>query len=524
MLDRRTIWIVAALLVAVGVGLRTWHLTADPMWLDEAYSAYAANHSFGFLWHVVPLYESHPPFYYTLLHFWALSFGTGLASLRLFGWLFGIANLPALWLVAASMGRWIGWDVDQRRRLQLAVIALASLSFPLVEMTREIRPYPQMILIYTIQIGLILRLAKRTEQGRPILGYSLASYLVLLEALVWLHNLGALYGLALTLALAFALPLRQLARRDWIALVGGHGIVGLLYLPCLMILRSQAAVWTKHTWLQFSLDRGLFDHLMTLYGVPGWISLGSLVLAGIAIAALHRAAHGTRLTAMLLTLMLLPPVAAIVLSLTIAPVFVTRIMTATAVPALLLLGIGASAQGRYRMLGAGAAVLICTSMLVAGVQTRMGSPMQDWYRTVAWLRTHVSPGDQIFAYPNEGKLPLQYALQDKGLNYPIRAIPRDVPALEDRHGTHPTGTRGVSSLPRSELHDIAEQPATKKIPTIWLLRLGAETYDPGDMFLQELHRDRYIVRSYRDGPIDIIGLRLRTLASPAPHPPAPPVG
>src|SRR3954468_296566 len=168
MRDRRTFWMAAALLVAIGVGLRTWNLTGDPMWLDEAYSAYAADHGFGFLWHVVPLYESHPPLYYTLLHLWALPFGTGLASLRLFGWVFGVATLPALWLVAASMGRWIGWEADQRRRLPLPVVPLASLSLALVEMTREIRPYSQMILLYTIEIGLILRLATRAERGRPI--------------------------------------------------------------------------------------------------------------------------------------------------------------------------------------------------------------------------------------------------------------------------------------------------------------------------------------------------------------------
>jgi hypothetical protein len=284
-------------------------------------------------------------------------------------------------------------------------------------------------------------------------------------------------------------------------------MVGLLYLPCLMIIRHQAATWTVHTWLQFKLDWGLLDHLMTLYGVPGWIGFASLVLAILALAALHRAPHGPRLAAMLLVLALVPPLIAVILSMTVAPVFVTRIMTATAVPALLLLAIGSTASGRYRLLGVGAGVLLGASLLGAGLQARMGPPMQDWYPAVDWLAKRFRPGDQIFAYPNEGKLPLQYALRDKGLAYPIRAIPRDVPALEDRHGTHPTGTRGVSSLPQAELHAIAEEPATKAIPTIWLLRLGAKTYDPGDLFLKELHRGRYIVRSWQDGPIDIIGLR-----------------
>jgi uncharacterized membrane protein len=505
----------AALLVAIGIGLRSWNLTADPMWLDEAYSAYAAEHGLAFLWRVVPLYESHPPFYYSLLHLWTLAFGSGLASLRLVGWICGVATLPALWLVADRIGRWIGWDLLARRHLQFAAVAFGSLSIALVEMAREIRPYPLMILLYALEIGLILRLAMRAERGETVLSRALAAYLLLLETLVWLHNLGALYGLALTIALAIALPLPRLARRDWAAVVGGHLIVGLLYLPCLLIIRRQAATWTVHTWLQFKLDWGLLDHLMTLYGVPGWIGFASLLLAICAVAALHRAPRGGRLIAMLLVLTVLPPLIAVVLSMTIAPVFVTRIMTATAVPAILLLAIGANAPGRYRILAVGAGVLLGAALLGAGIQARMGPPMQNWYPAVDWLAKRFRPGDQIFAYPNEGKLPLRYALRDKGLAYPIRAIPRDVPALEDRHGTHPTGTRGVSSLPQAELHAIAEEPATKAVPTIWLLRLGAKTYDPGDLFLKELHRDRYIVRSWQDGPIDIIGLRLRTLARPA---------
>jgi len=224
------------------------------------------------------------------------------------------------------------------------------------------------------------------------------------------------------------------------------------------------------------------------------------------VTALARAGNGVRLSAMLLILALLPPATAILLSITVAPVFVTRIFTATAVPAILLLAFGASAPGRYRLAGLGAAVLLGASMLGADVQSRLGPPMQDWYRTVDWLAARFRPGDQIFAYPNEGKLPLFYALRDKGLNLPIRAIPTDVPSLETRHGTHPTGTRGVSSLPPEQLHAIAAEPATQAIPTIWLLRLGAKTYDPGDVFLHELHHGRYIVRAWQDGPIDIVGL------------------
>jgi hypothetical protein len=64
-------------------------------------------------------------------------------------------------------------------------------------------------------------------------------------------------------------------------------------------------------------------------------------------------------------------------------------------------------------------------------------------------------------------------------------------------------------LPPDQLRAIAQQSETQRVPTIWLLRLGAKTYDPGDVFLRELRRGRYVVRAWQDGPIDIVGLRKR---------------
>lgn len=507
MRDKRLHLAAIALVVVIGVLVRCWGIAGNPLWLDEGYSAYAADHDFAFLWRIVPLYEGHPPFYYTLLHMWVGLFGNSLLALRALGLCAGFATIALTAWAADEAGRWIEWDAPARRRLTLAATAFASLSLALVEMAHEVRPYPMMILAYAAAILALLGLARRAAAGRSIAGPLLALYLLLLEANLWLHNLGPLYGLALTIALAIAVLRKGIGRRDWLWLVAGHAVVALFYLPGLAIMLSQSTTWIARTWLHFSLDIGLIDHIMTLYGVPGWVAVASPLLAGLAVAALCRAPRGKRLTAMLLVLALLPVLLAILLSLTIAPVFITRVMTPTAVPAVLMLAIGAAAGGRYARLGISGAVLICASLLTADVQARMGRPMQEWYRAVDWLAARFQPGDQIYAYPNEGKLPLVYALRDKGLHYPIRAIPVDTPALEIRHGWHPTGTRGVSSLPRAELHAIAQEPATRAVPTIWLLRLGAPTYDPGDSFLRELHPGRRIVRTFTDGPIEIIGLK-----------------
>jgi mannosyltransferase len=498
-----TLTAVAALL-AIGLALRSWHLASEPLWLDEAYSAYAADHDLRFLWRVVPLYESHPPFYYLLLHFWVRLFGDGLLALRLPGLIFGVATLPVLAGAADEAGRLLGWDADRRRIASLIAFALASLSMALVEMAREVRPYPLIILIYAIESFLVLRMARRVSIGHQIGGPILASYLLLLESLLWLHNLNAVFGAALTVALGILVMRSDLVGRDRVRLLIGHALVALAYLPCLAIVHSQAATWIKSTWLHFSIDGLFVDRVFTLYGAPDWPMLAALLLAATAGYVLYRSMP--RLLAALLVLSFLPLLLVILLSLTIAPVFITRTMTPLAAPWIVLLAIGA-AGARARIVGLGATMVLSASLLAANVQLRRAGPMQDWYGTVDWLSGHFRPGDMVFAYPNEGKLPLVFALRDRGLSYPVRAIPIDVPALETRHGYHPTGTRGVSSLPTRELQAIAAEPATTAVPTIWLLRLGRETYDPGDAFLHALRRDRGVVGHWRDGPIDIVGLR-----------------
>jgi len=508
-----------ALLALAGLAVRLWNIAGEPLWLDEAYSAYAADHDWAFLLHVVPRFETHPPFYYSLLHMWVQVFGDSVIALRMPGVLAGIAAPIVVTLAAREAGNWLDWDAQRRARLCLAAFGLSCLSSAMVEMTRQVRPYPLMILAYAGALALMLRLARLRNDGRPIVGRAFAAYFLLLEAILWLHNLGPLYALSLTLALAALLLGRGSRSADLRWLAAAHIIVALLYLPGLAILRDQTPTWVSHTWLRFKLDQGFFDHLTVLYAAPGWPGFAVFLLLGLALGLLFRSGKGARLGGALLILALLPVILAASISLTIAPVFITRTMTPVAAPAMLLLAFGAAGwEGTKGLLGLGGALILGAPMLVADIQARTNGPMQDWYRTVAWLAPRFQPGDQIFAYPNEGALPLSYALRDRGLDFPIRPIPTAVPSFDVWGGVYPTGSRGVVSLPRDQLHAIAVQPETQAVPTIWLLRLGATTYDPGDVFLHELHRGRYIIRSWKDGPIDITGLRLRTLALQSPSP------
>ncbi len=514
--------ITLVLLTAAGF-LRIQGPFRAPLWLDEAYSAYASGNGFAFLWNVVPRYDTHPPVYYSLLRLWSLVFGDTLVGLRSLGLVCGLATLPAAALAGRELARALGLSA---RRIGLAAMALAAFAPLLIDMSRQVRPYPVMILVYAIGLGAMLRLGRIAGETGEIAPRPFALYLLCLELTLWLHNLGPLFGASLTIGLLVLLAGRTSARTNWKLLLGGHAIVAIAYLPGLLMLLDQAPTWVTSTWLGFGWQ-GLHWRIAALWGAVSGIAIVAMAMLGsMGIASMVRRGGG-RIAGALLVAALAPPAAAIALSLTVAPVFLVRTMTPIGIPALLIMAVGAGAPpGKWRWAATVAAVIMLAQMIVVDVQSRRIGPKEDWYGAVRWLEQRFRPGDVVYAYPNEGALPFDRAAGDLGLAMPSRPIPTAVPAL-GVGGWNPSGSRGVVSLPRERLRAIAEEPETRMVPTIYLLRLGPWTHDKGDVFLGELASGRVETGRWRSGPIDIVALTRadiasRALSNRAKEPPATP--
>ena len=495
----------ATLIGIVALAARGWGIWAEPMWLDEGYSAYAASKGWAFLWQVVPRYETHPPFYYSLLRAWTLIAGDGLVAHRMLGVACGLATLPVVALAARRLARLVG---AKPTPVMLAALALTAVSPLLVEMTREIRPYPLMILVYASAIHGLLGIAERRAAGLSLAGPAFAGYLACVALMLWLHNLGPLYAAALGLALLCVVRARTLTTADWLWLFGGHVLVILIWSPALFILLDQAPMWVKATWLEWSTD-DIWRRATIMFSGPGDdMRITAAVLALFGGAMLLRA-QGGRLLAALLILGILPIAVSLIVSATIAPVFIIRTMTPLAIPAILLMACAVTSNWRNVSWPVPLAALIWIVIAQSHFDLRARQHVKrDWYRTMEWLAPRFRPGDMVFAYPNEGALPFDRAVRDYGLSMPSRPIPTAIPSLNPPPGSwYVSGSRGVPSLDRGHLRKIAEEPATRAVPTIWLLRLGPWAYDKGDVFLEELSKDRVEVGRFRDGAIDIVGLR-----------------
>jgi hypothetical protein len=513
-LHRLLPWAVALTALLIGAWLRIDRTLDWPLWLDEGYSAFIADRDFGFIWGVVPRFETHPPFYYSILRGWTLAFGDSLAARRALGILCGLATIGVAALATREATRLLGWSRVRMAWTMAIVAALVALSPMQIEMTRQVRPYPVLILAAAVALFALLRMAHVAAREQRIATPLLLLYATMLTLVLWLHNLGIFTAGAFGLASLVLLAGRGLSRRDWVRFWGAHALVGLLYLPAFLMLIDQASGWAAASWLKFD-PRDLVWEVSRLLAAPGrpGFAIGLLVgMAGIVFAC--RAQGGWRIAAALLLCALVPIALSIAVTLAKSPIFLPRTLSTTTVPGLILLGIGlAGAHGRWRFPAALGFILLCALMVRVAASEHAGKPGQDWHGAADWLAAHVRAGDEVWLYPNDAALPLHYAAHDRGHAAVIAALrpqPGPVPVLDAGPGAaYPTGNRGVPTLPRARLQQLADAPAARGVPTIWLVRLRPGMFDPNDDFPAALARGRTVAPGCTSPPIEVQGFTLR---------------
>ncbi len=163
------------LLVGLGAVLRFIALGRQPLWLDEATDAAFARLPF---WRCIFAETVHPPLYRALLHFVVLQFGDSSTAVRFLPALFGIAAIPAIFILA--------------RRLfpgtESVTAALAATSPFLIFFSQENRDYSLFILLTILATSSFWQFCQ-SRRG-------LASYTVLSVLLLYTHYLGIFVLLA----------------------------------------------------------------------------------------------------------------------------------------------------------------------------------------------------------------------------------------------------------------------------------------------------------------------------------------
>jgi hypothetical protein len=487
-------------ILALALVFRLPGLTRESLWLDEAYSALFSAKPLVELWSDVPSYETHPPFYYTLLKGWTGVFGQSEAGLRSLSL---AADLLTIALVAcAARLLHLPRSADG---VALTAAVLLAVHGDMVNRAADARPYALMTLAVTFAMLAGLRLLIRLRDGQERLPQALPDILALSVAgglILWLHNTGFFICLGLWCGLgAGVLWTRPQHLFAVIAAVVASGFGALLiWSPGLPIFFEQSrAMAAMAFWTQPKLG----DAFSVWPMIAGGGFAVPAVLVGLALGFRRLAAISRPITAFAAITLFLPLALMLGVHFVVKPVFIDRLFAWMAPGCLVIAVIGLKdLSARSRGLALAAVVMIAAGSLMTVIG---GKPVKEpWRDIVAMIARESKAEDVILAAPNEVLAPLSYYASG------AKAFPRIVYApgpFPLRDATR----RYVTNLgaPVIEAKDApALQKAIDGAERVWLIERKAELFDPGGVVRQVVSEGRGAAFSAQDGDI-LVELHIR---------------
>ena len=485
---------LAAGLTLLALALRLTNLGGRALWLDEAFSQWFSDRSYHYLWTVLPTYEAHPPFFYTVLKTWRSVVGDSHFAMR------SLSALAGTLTVLIAMG--IAWEQERdnatgRPLLRAGIAGFLCAASPLfMVIGQEARPYPLLTFTYSVAILALFRLVRQFTAGEAGSWGSWLLFGFAAALTCWFHALGILYGGCLALALLPAWLTAPVSRARVIRGLVTATAVAAAYFPCLVMITGRAADWSTN-WLVWHPGM-LFFQLLALYTVPvEALTIGSAFAALAMVLLIKRAlattwqSRGWNSDRLMLLLWLGPPMLASLISALYEPVFLARTLSGTLVPCYLMIAgaVARSDNARERRMISGA---ICATLLPTAIWLAARGPVERWDLLSEYLSRNVHAQDQVWLYPADSALPLD------AVGTPIpgtaRAIPEPFPTLGFK-GPIRAGWPAVVSLTPRQADSFANDPRLKDVPVIWLVTRQSGIFDPYDDVPKALARVR------RPGPL-----------------------
>jgi mannosyltransferase len=484
-------WLLVSLLGLAALLLRLPTLSSRSLWLDETYSAWFAALPLHELWTRVPLYETHPPLYYTLLKAWSALAGrseAGLRSLSALASVLTVVLIPA----GARLAR-LGGAAERIALLAGLFLALNANS---ILFAQQARPYALQTLTGWLAVFCsCVLLTEVTRPGKPLrksfgLRISVAGLACCAGLTLWLHNTGvfAAFGIWTGMTVALLLNGPGPRRRQMLA-VGLAGIGALLvWSPFIPMLILQSAAMDKLSyWITFK-PRNVTAAWSV---ISGWPTL-HYPAAALALAGFYSLWRRSRLHFWhLLCVLALPVLALAAYSYLVKPVFLSRLFAWLAPLGMVLLALGVAAlRARWRL--PVVAVMLALSMHAVLGFYRLRT--EDWREMLAQLAHETRPGDLILAFPNEVQMPLAYYTKPGMAAAPVVYLPGPFPALGLARGY--TANAGAPNIGPEDAARVRALVAGHR--RVWLIERRADLYDPRGLVMGELART-YQIRRIIDG-------------------------
>ena len=350
------------LILLLAFGLRVYDLGNLTLYGDYAYSVYSARMD----WAAIALessIDSHPPFYYYLLHIWMLVSGQNELTIRMLSAMIGVLVIPATYSLGVR-------HLD--RRVGMLGSLLVAVSPSLVHYSRLPRMYGLLVLLGLLSIYTLTR-AIELDRRRDWLAFFITTSL-----LAYTHY----YGLALIAAEA-AYYIWAKRSRAWrnVRSLATAGALAAVCLPWLFFAAKSSAAATARTISNAPWPKdiaGILAQFWIPFNVGDFLSAKaslalSLVMLGLWLTALYLERHHLlrrwRDVRFLVFSIAIPIVGSLIIFL-VAPYFVRPRFFIFCIPPYLLL-LATVLSGKRRWLATAGVV---TTLLVSSYA------LQDMYR------------------------------------------------------------------------------------------------------------------------------------------------
>ncbi len=235
----------------MAIALRWSGLNSQSLWGDEGYTIWLSRLSPTTICHNLR-FDTGPPLYYFIQHYWAVCFGSGPYAVRGLAALFATLSWPLFYLLARKI------LID--RAAVLMALALGAFSFLQIWYSQEARFYS---LLFLFSLASVFCLLLHLENRTPL---RFAGTLLCLVAGLYTHNIALFYlpGFAVLWLwypseTPFSVRIKDLAAASIAAL--------LLYLPWLPSLRTQVRNVHHAFWYGAPTVRDVLDTFCALCGV-----------------------------------------------------------------------------------------------------------------------------------------------------------------------------------------------------------------------------------------------------------------
>ena len=443
----------------LGLLFRLPTLAGRSVWMDEAYSYWFANLSWTDLWTKTPFYETHPPFYYSMLKLWMTIAGSSETGMRSLSVLASLATIA----VTGFAPRWLGFGRRYDRVGLLAAVLLA-VNAGNIEYAQQARPYALQTLFCTLMVlasgALLCRMLGASRNARALPGeWPLCACLGLFAGItLWLHDTSPFIVLGNWLGLFGAILVSSPYRRHDLFVAIKALVIGLLvWAPCVPIILLESKTVESAFWA--TISPAMLTWPLTLASGGKYAFLAIAVLCALGWLTLYRTRRGVAFY--VLAMLFIPMTAIFAVSYVIKPVFVVRTFEWMAPPVLLLAAFGMDGLlGRAnRAAGSRAArrllrlwrfaipVVIALCFVQDGIYYR--TPTEDLRGLVNYLAAGRQPGDLVLVYPNELEVGMDYYTRGVPDPFDVAAVPARYPAV-GLHRPYLESNKGAPSAIESD--------------------------------------------------------------------------